>query len=90
VTAGITPKVKVAVEVDAPSGLVTVTFTAPADSGGVVAVIEVEEFTVADAAAVGPKLTVEPGTKFVPVIATEVPPVVDPWFVPSEVTVGTP
>ena len=70
------------------SVLVTTTFTVPAASAGVVAVIDVLLTTVTPVAAVPPKLTVAPAKKFVPVIVTPVPPAVGPVLGAIEVTVG--
>jgi len=44
--------------------------------------------TVTPVAALPPKLTDAPATKFDPLIVTEVPPVVDPVFGETDVTVG--
>jgi hypothetical protein len=71
-----------------PLGVVTVTFTVPADPAGDVAVIDVEEFTVTAVAVTAPNITVAPGTKPVPVIAMEVPPVAVPLVGLMEVIVG--
>jgi hypothetical protein len=70
-------------------GLVTTTFTAPPACDGVVATIVVlVATTTIVAAGIPPKLTVAPGTKFVPVIVTVVPPFEDPEFGSTLVTVG--
>jgi len=66
----------------------TVTVTGPALPAGVVAVIVVLFTTVTLVAAALPKVTVAPETKLVPVIVTEVPPLVDPVFGLTLVTVG--
>ena len=71
-----------------PTGLVTVTVTAPALPAGVVAVIVVLFTTTTFVAAVPPNVTVAPAAKFVPVIVTAVPPAVDPLFGDTLVTVG--
>jgi hypothetical protein len=68
--------------------LVTVTVTAPALPAGVVAVICVPLTTTTLLAAVPPNITVAPAAKFVPVIVTAVPPVVDPVFGDTPPTVG--
>jgi hypothetical protein len=68
--------------------LVTVTVTAPAVPAGVVAVIEVLLTTVTFVAAAEPNVTEAPEAKLVPVIVTEVPPVVGPVFGLTLVTVG--
>jgi hypothetical protein len=70
------------------SVLVTITLTVPAACAGVVAVIEVELTTVTLVAAVPPKLTVAPDEKPVPVILTDVPPLVLPEVGEIAVTVG--
>ena len=70
------------------SGLVTTTLTAPAACAGVVAVMEVLLPNVTPVAAVPPKVTVAPDTKFVPVIVTGVPPAVVPDVGEIELTVG--
>jgi hypothetical protein len=59
-------------------GLVTATSTDPAACAGVVAVIAALLTTVTLGAAMPPKVTVAPLTKFVPVIVTAVPPLVPP------------
>jgi hypothetical protein len=69
---------------------VTVTVTAPALPAGVVAVIDVLLTTTTLVAAVLPKVTVAPAAKLVPVMVTAVPPVVDPLFGLTLVTVGWP
>ena len=66
----------------------TVTTTVPADSAGEMAVIEVEESTVTDAAGVVPKSTVAPVAKPVPVMVTLVPPDVYPEVGEIELTTG--
>ena len=71
-----------------PPGLVTVTFTVPAEPAGVVAVIVVLLTTVTPVAALPPRLTVAPATKLVPVIVMAVPPVVEPDAGVTLVTVG--
>ena len=70
------------------SVLVTTTLTIPAACAEVVAVIEVELTTVTLVAAVPPKLTVAPDEKPVPVIVTDVPPLVLPEVGEMAVTVG--
>jgi hypothetical protein len=67
---------------------VTVTVTAPAVPAGVVAVIDVLLTTTTLVAAVLPNVTVAPVAKLVPVMVTEVPPVVGPVFGLTLVTVG--
>ena len=52
--------------------------TVPAACAGAAAVIEVLLVTVTAVAAVPPKLTVAPDTKFVPVIVAPVPPAIGP------------
>ena len=51
-------------------------------------VIDVDELTTTPLAVVRPNLTVEAAVKFVPVIATDVPPPVGPDVGLIEVTVG--
>ena len=58
------------------SVLVTTTLTVPAACAGLDAVMEVELTTVTLVAAVPPKLTVAPAEKPVPVMVTNVPPLV--------------
>jgi hypothetical protein len=76
-----------AVPVLVPSGVVTVTSSAPAASAGEVAVIDVSEFTT-NVAEVEPKSTAVAPVKPVPVIVTDVPPAVDPERGLIPVTVG--
>lgn len=71
-----------------PSEFVTTKVTAPAEWPGVFAVIDVLLATVMFVAAVPPNFTVAPEAKFVPVIVTPVPPLVDPEFGETDVTVG--
>ncbi len=66
----------------------TLTSTTPGDSAGVVAVIDVEEFTVNDCAATPPNSTVLTLVKFVPMIVTCVFPAVGPLVVDRPVTTG--
>jgi hypothetical protein len=67
---------------------VTVTSTVAAACAGDVALIDVSEFTVNDAAAVPPKLTADAPVNPVPVIVTEVPPAAGPLFGETLVTAG--
>jgi hypothetical protein len=71
-----------------PLGVVTVTSTSPAACAGAIAVIELGEFSVNDAAGTPPKLTAETPIKFEPLIVTDVPPAVVPVAVPRLVTTG--
>ncbi len=71
-----------------PPGLVTVTSTVTADSAGETAVIWVGLFTVNDAAFTGPNFTAVTDVKVVPVMTTEVPPLVDPSEGEIPVTAG--
>jgi hypothetical protein len=71
-----------------PPRLVTVTVTAPDACAAVVAVIVVLFTTTTLVAAVPPNVTVAPEAKFVPVIVTAVPPLVDPVFGDTLLTVG--
>ena len=70
-----------------PPPPVTVTFTVP-DPAGVVAVIDVAEFTVTPDAALPPKATVSPDSKFVPVTVTAVPPDTGPEAAETPLTAG--
>src|SRR6185436_4066448 len=69
-------------------GLVTVTPTVPAAWAGAVAVSWIELLKVTEAAATSPNLTVAPLWKLVPVIVTEVPPLVKPCPGETRVMVG--
>ena len=71
-----------------PPGVVTVTSTVPADSAGDVAVTDVAEFTVTAVAVTVPNITVADEVKPVPVMATDVPPLVEPLVGLIAVTVG--
>ncbi len=64
------------------------TSTAPGAWAGVVAVIVVALTTLTPAAAVPPKVTLAPLTKFVPVMVTAVKPVSMPLLGATLVTVG--
>jgi hypothetical protein len=68
--------------------LVTVTVTGPALPVGVVAVIVVLLTTTTFVAEALPKVTLAPEAKFVPVMVTDVPPLVGPLFGLTLVTVG--
>jgi len=81
----VNPFVRVALCV---SGFVTVTSTAPTACAAVVAVIDVASKTTVFAAATPPMVTVAPGTKFVPMIVTLVPPTIVPTFGESVDIVG--
>jgi hypothetical protein len=71
-----------------PAGVVTVTSTVPEPIPfGETAVIDVAEFTVTLALA-APNLTAVAPVKPVPVIVTVVPPLGEPWFGSTFVTVG--
>jgi hypothetical protein len=74
---------------DVPPGVVTVTFTVPALSAGLVAVICVAGLTVTLPLLVAPKATVAPEMNLVPVMVIDVPPAVDPVFGLTPETVGT-
>jgi len=69
-------------------GFVTVTVAAPALPAGVVAVICVLLATTTFVAAAVPNVTLAPEAKFVPMIVTAVPPVVEPLFGDTLLTVG--
>ena len=72
---------------DVPAGVVTVTSTVPALPAGEVAVTDVAESAVIDAA-FAPKSTAVAEPRFVPVITTELPPAVRPALGEMLVTVG--
>ena len=71
-----------------PTGVVTVTSTTPAAWAGLTAVICVDELIPKDAAPIVPNLTEVAPVKLVPVIVTDVPPIVDPPDGDTAVTVG--
>lgn len=71
-----------------PPGLVTATVKAPAAFAGVVAEIVVLFVTDTLVAAALPNVTAAPEMKFVPVIVTIVPPIVEPMFGETLLTVG--
>jgi len=73
---------------DVPPVVVTVTFTVVALSAGLLAVICVAELTVTLPLLVAPKATVAPEMNPVPVIVTDVPPVVGPLLGLTPETVG--
>jgi hypothetical protein len=73
---------------EVPPGPTTVTSTVPAEPAGAVAVIEVALTTVKVVAAAVPNFTAVVPVKLVPVMVTEVPPVVDPEVGLTAVTVG--
>ena len=75
-------------DVPVPPAVVTLTFTAPATWGLVLAWTTVGLVTVKDVAAVAPKWTAVAPMNPVPVILTVVPPLVVPDVGVSEVTVG--
>jgi hypothetical protein len=72
-----------------PPGVVTVMSTVPVPAGAV-AVTEVAEFTVNVVALVAPNFTAVAPEKLVPVMVTEVAPVVGPDVGEIDVTVGVP
>jgi hypothetical protein len=88
VTVGITTYVNPLARLPLCPLTVTVTVTAPALPAGVFAVMDVPLTTTTPVAAVPPNVTVAPVTKLVPVIVTEVPPLVVPLFGATPVTVG--
>jgi hypothetical protein len=73
---------------DFPSGFVTAIVTGPATCAGLVAEMLVALFTVVDVAPTFPNFTVAAVWKFVPVIATTVPPLVEPVAGVKLATVG--
>jgi len=76
---------------DVPALFVTRTCTAPGVIvDGDVAVIDVELFTSTPVAAVPPNATVEPVTKLLPVMVTDVPPSVGPELGLTDVTTRSP
>src|ERR1700688_2885101 len=74
---------------EVPEEVVTFTSTVAAASAAEVAVMEVAEFTLKVVAATEPKRTALVPVKLVPVMATEVPPAVEPELGLIPVTVGT-
>ena len=74
---------------EVPPGVVTVTSTVPAPAGEV-AVIEVAELTTKLVALVTPNFTAVAPVRLVPVIVTDVPPVVGPEVGAIDVTDGVP
>jgi hypothetical protein len=90
VTVGAEPRVYVNAEANdpVPLAVTTLTDTVPAASGGETAVMEVDELTVKLLAGTFPKSTASTSAKFVPVMFTDVPPLVVPDVVPNELTVG--
>ena len=93
VTVGTEPRLKVKWSplpvAEVPPGPVTWMSMVPAGAGGDVAVIDVLELTVNDAAGMPPKVTLLALVKFVPVMPTLVPPAVLPLDVPRLEIVGT-
>ena len=73
---------------EVPPGVVTVTSTVPALPAGAVAVMEVALLTTTPVAAWAPKWTAVAPVRLVPVMVTEVPPVVGPDEGLTPVTVG--
>lgn len=71
-----------------PPAVVTVTSDTPAEPAGLVAVIDVEEFTVYDAAEVLPNFTLVAPVNPVPVIVIDVPPATGPLAGEMPVTAG--
>ena len=72
-----------------PEGVVTITFTAPADPEGVTAVIVVLLTTVTLVAAAPPRVTPVAPVKLVPVIVIDCAPAIGPAFGEIAVTVGS-
>ena len=70
-------------------GVVTTTVTSPAAWKGVFAMIDVALTTVTPVAAVPPNVTEVAPARFVPVIVTPVPPIVEPIGGTMLVNVGT-
>jgi hypothetical protein len=73
---------------DVPPGVMTVTSTVPAAWGGEVAVIEVDELTVNDAAALAPNLTAVAPLRLLPLTVTVVPPATGPAAGLTPLTAG--
>src|SRR5947208_1787985 len=73
---------------EVPPAVVTVTSTAPAAFAGETAVMDVAELMTNEAAFTPPNDTAVAPVKFVPVITTDVPPLVDPLVGLNPVTVG--
>ena len=73
---------------DVPPAVVTVTSTVPTLPAGLTAVICVSELTVNELATVEPNWMPVAPMKFVPVIVTDVPPLVGPALGPINVIVG--
>ena len=73
---------------EVPPGAVTLMSTTPAAPAGDVAVICVELFTVKDVASTEPNLTVLALVKLVPVMTTELPPLIEPAEGVTPVIVG--
>jgi hypothetical protein len=71
-----------------PCVVVTETFTLPAACAIVVAVTFVGDVTCTDVAVAGPNVTMVVPVRWVPVMVTFVPPVVDPEVGATEVTIG--
>ena len=74
---------------DIPPGVMTFTWTVPAEPAGEVAVIELSELTTTEVAYMLPKLTTEALVRLVPARVTVVPPAVGPAFGLTVVTEGT-
>src|SRR5271166_1057540 len=74
---------------EVPPGVVTVTSTVPADAAGELAVISVDETTETELAGTVPNRTVDPVTKPVPVMVTEVSPATGPALGLTPATTGT-
>src|ERR1035441_1319590 len=70
------------------SGLVTTTVAAPNGPGGVIALISVPLLTTTEAADWPAKVTPAPNSNPLPVMVTEVPPLVRPLFGVMPVNVG--
>jgi hypothetical protein len=80
--------VKAVVSCPPPCVVVTETVTVPAAWAGVVAVTFVGDVTCTAVAAEEPNVTVVVPVRWVPVMVTFVPPVVEPEVGVTEVTVG--
>jgi hypothetical protein len=72
----------------APCVVVTATATVPAACAGEVTLSLVADVTCTDVAVVEPKVTLVVPVRWVPMMVTVVPPVVDPEVGVTDVTVG--
>jgi hypothetical protein len=80
--------VYVAVDVDVPAGVVTVTLTAPVPAGAMARIVESFE-TKNDDAGVVPNMTLVAPVKALPLMVRKVPPAAGPVFGLSPLTTGS-